>query len=479
MNLKTGFNLALAVILLGISDAVPASTAPRMVPVATKPGAEWKTFSTRTLDDLPAVAAAPADADLSQYGGLLARKEKATGFFHTAKVGDRWWLVDPDGCLCLNVGVAGVKMIPTPGARAALAAKFGSESNWAAGTTTLLRRNGFNAVGAWSDTTPLRAVAKPLVYTTIWNFMSSYGKKRGGTYQQPGHTGYPNDCIFVFDPAFEIFCDDYAKQLAADKDDPWLLGHFSDNELPFKPGLLTNYLALPAGDPGHKAAWDFLQSRHGAKAATADITERDKSEFLTLVAQRYFRIVSSAIKKYDPNHLYLGPRLHGMELLRCPEFFKAIGPFLDVVSVNYYRVWTPDSQVAMWSHQAQKPVLITEWYAKGIDSGMPNNGGAGWLVKTQRERGQFYQNFTLGLLESKVCVGWHWFRYSDNDLDDKTVDPSNRDSNKGIVNNRYEPYAPLLAEMKSLNEHVYSLVDYFDGTFTNRTDKRSLGEKGD
>ena len=30
--------------------------------------------------------------------------------------------------------------------------------------------------------------------------MSSYGKKRGGTFQKPGHTGYPNDCIFVFDP---------------------------------------------------------------------------------------------------------------------------------------------------------------------------------------------------------------------------------------------------------------------------------------
>ena len=110
---------------------------------------------------------------------------------------------------------------------------------------------------------------------------------------------------------------------------------------------------------------------------------------------------------------------------------------------------------------------------------MANTGGAGWLVKTQRERGLFYQNFALGLLESKVCVGWHWFRYSDNDLEEKATDPSNRDSNKGIVNNRYEPYAPLLAQMKSLNEHVYALADFFDGTSTNLADTRSPGEKGD
>ena len=140
--------------------------------------------------------------------------------------------------------------------------------------------------------------------------------------------------------------------------------------------------------------------------------------------------------------------------------------------MNYYRAWTPDAATMQsWSRLSGRPILITEWYAKGVDSGMPNTGGAGWLVKTQRERGLFYQNFTLALLESKVCVGWHWFRYSDNDLEDKSVDPSNRDSNKGIVNNRYEPYAPLLAAMKLLNQRVYFLANYFDeqaGTSANK-----------
>ena len=65
-------------------------------------------------------------------------------------------------------------------------------------------------------------------------------------------------------------------------------------------------------------------------------------------------------------------------------------------------------------------------------------------------------------MKSKVCVGWHWCKYSDNDPDDKAADPSNRDSNKGIVNALYEPYTPLLDAMKPLNGRVYGLIQHFD-----------------
>ena len=92
---------------------------------------------------------------------------------------------------------------------------------------------------------------------------------------------------------------------------------------------------------------------------------------------------------------------------------------------------------------------------------MANTTGAGWLVKTQRDRGRFYQNFALALLQSKGCVGWHWFKYIDNDLTAAKFDPSNADSNKGIVNNRYVPYTPLLEAMKQLNQRTYSLAEYF------------------
>lgn len=115
-----------------------------------------------------------------------------------------------------------------------------------------------------------------------------------------------------------------------------------------------------------------------------------------------------------------------------------------------------------WEQWSGKPFLITEWYAKGEDSGLPNKTGAGWNVLTEMDRGYFYQNFTIDLLKSKSCVGWHWFTYQDNDPLDLTTDPSNRDSNKGIVNSNYMPYQPLLDNMKILNDHTFELIKYLD-----------------
>jgi hypothetical protein len=453
---------AFALVLLVVVRLAQAESGMVMVQVQAAPGKNWTNYPTRTLAALPAAVTSQENPGLDQYGGLLTRKEKAAGFFYPKKIGDRWWLIDPEGGLFIHKAVVAVTPMGGTNAAAAFKDKYGGDSNWVAGTSSLLHANGFNGLGAWSDTGRLRQASQPLVYTRIWDFMSSYGRQRGGTYQQSGHTGYPKDCIFVFDPEFEKFCDSYAQRLAATKDDPWLLGHFSDNEMPFKRDAIINYLQLPGTDPGHQAALAWLQARHGRQATASDITEQDRKDFLALVTDRYYGIVAKAIKKYDPNHLFLGSRFHGEEL-NYPEVIRAAGVYVDVLSVNYYRTWTPSQEkLAMWSRESDRPILITEWYVKGADSGLSNNSGAGWIVKTQHDRGLFYENFTLGLLESKVCVGWHWFKYGDNDPSEPDTDPSNRDSNKGIVTFHYEPYSALLDMMKPLNDRVYALADYFD-----------------
>ncbi len=96
------------------------------------------------------------------------------------------------------------------------------------------------------------------------------------------------------------------------------------------------------------------------------------------------------------------------------------------------------------------------------DSGLPNATGAGWNVPTQDDRGIFYENFCLQLLRNPYSVGWHWFRYQDNDPEDLTTDPSNRDSNKGIVDIEYSPWLPLLRRMEKVNKQAYTLTRYFD-----------------
>jgi len=451
----------LAVLL--VASPLHAGPAWQMIQAKTELSGKWADHPTRTLADLPDLATNSEDFALDQYGGLSGRRLKATGFFYPAKLGDRWWLVDPAGGLFLKQGVASVCLSPGRESETALTEKFGDATNWATATTTLLRAHGFNSLGAWSDDGRLRQSPQPLAYTRMLNFMSGYGRKRGGTHPEPGHTGFPNGCIFVFDPAFETYCDEHARELSALKNDPWLLGYFSDNELPFTRDCLTNYLRLPETDAGHQAAADWLRAQ-GIDPARKEFTTAEQQDFLALVVGRYYRIVSAAIKRYDPNHLYLGSRFYGREVAE-PEVFRAAGAYADVISVNYYHVWTPSREkFTQWEQASGRPILITEWYAKAMDVGLPNTGGAGWIVKTQRDRGAFYQNFALSLLATKVCVGWDWFKYADNDLAGSRLNAPPPDSNKGIVNSQYEPYTTLLEAMKALNERAYSLASYFDGS---------------
>jgi hypothetical protein len=162
--------------------------------------------------------------------------------------------------------------------------------------------------------------------------------------------------------------------------------------------------------------------------------------------------------------MFLGSRFHGKTLKQQPVF-KAAGRYVDVISVNYYNTWTPDvEKMQDWTNLSGRPLLITEWYVKGADAGLPNESGAGWIVPTQMERGLFYQHFALNLLQFKNCVGWQWFKYIDNDPQATDADPSNSDSNKGIVTIHFQPYTSLLDKMKELNSRVYHLIDFFDNS---------------
>lgn len=86
----------------------------------------------------------------------------------------------------------------------ALEEKFGTRAAWAADQQEMLRRYGFNGLGAWSDVNTVRESERPMPYTVIVNPMGMYhGQHRrhfGGKYKQAGWQGYRFDLAMVFDP---------------------------------------------------------------------------------------------------------------------------------------------------------------------------------------------------------------------------------------------------------------------------------------
>jgi hypothetical protein len=431
----------------------------------------WSVYTAKTIDRLPGFTYT-ADPVLSNYGGWKVNQVTATGFFRVEKQGNRWWIVDPEGYPFIHKGVAVFRAGTSSGQKAALASKYGTEQNWVIQESQLLKNNGFNGTGAWSNVDLMKTNQVPLAYTVIVNPMGAYKaqdvkKYPGGVYPAGtyGWQGYRYDLAMVFDPEFDAFVESTIAPIAKYAADKNLLGYFTDNELPWKNDALDRHLKnLQPSEAGYIAAKKWLDERKGKDAGIADITPDDRLAFTGFYFETYLKKVAAAIRKYDPNHLYLGCRFNQeQEELNNSEMFKVAGKYMDVVSINHYRKWEPvQSIMADWTNWSGKPFIITEWYTKGEDSGLPNNSGAGWNVPTQTDRGYFYQNFTIELLKSKACVGWHWFTYQDNDPLDLTTDPSNRDSNKGVVNSQFVPYAPLMSNMKNLNTHVFELIQYLD-----------------
>ena len=117
------------------------------VRVQRKPGQPWRTYPTRVVraaDGLVATRRSP-------YGGDATRRFRATGFFRVERVDDRWWLVDPDGCRFVSVGINSVRPPRTPAGKAVLAEEFVDVAGWAEATARLLREHGVNTLGRWTN----------------------------------------------------------------------------------------------------------------------------------------------------------------------------------------------------------------------------------------------------------------------------------------------------------------------------------------
>lgn len=445
------------------------------VEVARVPKEPYYPRKTRTLDTVKNYSPRTSDLnDYDAYGGLICDiKFEKTGFYRIEQHNGRFWCVTPDGNPFYRKALVEVRPGASQKQREAINASFDSLDKWAMHETEHLRSLGFNSVGGWSDAELLTCVEQPPALSKIAYFINEYTRRIRTNTTDGGSTTSLGGAIPVFDPEFESFCDERACAVVSPfADNRNFFGWMSDNELHADFHLLDHYLVLDHTNSilsySYATAWTFLSFSAGKKNVfLSDVTDEMRLKFRAMIYNRYFKLVSAAIKKYDPNHLFMGSRfLPGC--YRDEYVNRVAGEYCDIISLNYYGAWTPESDlmanITRWSG---RPFVITEWYAKGMDvcneiTRLTNDTGAGWTVGTQKERGFFYHNYALKLLQCKGCVGFDWFKMWDNDPDNEKADWTNRNANKGIYNTQYQEYFELTSAMKYLNMNVYSLIEHFD-----------------
>lgn len=446
--------------------------------VSTADKMAWKPEKTRILYNmcnfLPDTTAESYKKLLDEYGGNKTMpRQEVTGRFYTKKIDGRWWIIDPLGYPRYERAVTSFRRGGSARCDAAWAQRFGSNEAWLRITSQELWSKGIHGTGAFCSNT----------YNIIQDHNAAHPETRLslspsvgfiGTFKSHMKYDYPKSASgddsdkligLVFYPGWEEFCDWYAPQVYAQfKDDPNVLGVFSDNEIDFttlngtNPRILERFLKITDdNDPAKKAALKFLADK--GYDDKYELDDWDNAEFAGIVAEQYYKYVSAAIKKFDPGMMYLGSRLNGQPMY-LEGVIKAAGKYVDIVGMNYYGRWSPEitTKISQWEKWMDKPFMVTEFYTKGMDSDLPNTSGAGFAVRTQYDRAYAYQNFTLGLLECRNCVGWQWFKYQDDDFPDN----GNAPCNKGLYGNDYRMYPYLGQFMKDVNYNVYKLIEFFD-----------------
>ncbi|MBE7046427.1 MAG: DNRLRE domain-containing protein [Ruminococcaceae bacterium] len=431
-----------------------------------KSGIEGDFFRTPTrimssIKDYTPVTQAPK---LNKYGSWIdGGKYEATGFFRTELIDGRWWIIDPDGYKQMHIAVSRVEPDRKNEAQAAgFDEKYGSIDGWVEKLNDDLIPYGFNGIGPWSDyqyTLNAKTVDPMVVAGYNGSFILGYDKN-----------SKVDNMLSVFDPEFETHADNVATTwIKPYADNPFVLGWITDNEPIANNDMLETYLTCnPFKDRNiynYYAAWAWLKDRYSEDASLEDITAKDEMDWVEYVYDRYMYVCVNAIRKYDKNHMIIGPKLDKNH----QGSFRALKKWVDIVGYDYYgNAWTADiPQVEQWYLWAGKPMINTEWYVKGDDArginDLTNESGVGWTATTQAERGYYYQSFVLSMLESDVFVGWQWFRYTDNlgGASDGSYSPD-KNANKGIYTRDYKPWTEILSIMKELNINVYSLTQYFD-----------------
>ncbi len=431
----------------------------------------WFAAISALLLSVPPACAQGAD-ELDEFGGLIGVRRAATGFFRTTRAQGRWWLVDPNGFLFLSVGVNGVSLGSDSKAgdtrasyRGSCLVKHDSEAAWAKATVERLRTWGFNTLGAGSDAVA-RGQRMPYAVALRCAGVDAEGKRRR----------FPD----VFDPAYERAVRRHAshvcRPLASDR---WLLGYFTDLDLPWEPTdsrpetLLAQFLGLSDEAGGRRVLLRFLEDRYlniselnrawgtdygsfeevgRSPQVGSRVPQNDLDAFQREVAREYFRIAHDAIRAVDKYHLILGPRF-------CQQVprpvLEAMADYVNVVSLSFRGTAPPAEHLRQIHRVAGWPVILADLGSQWRDDRGSDRTAAGTTPVAREDVGQLYQAFVEDLLALPMVVGYHWCGY----VDEASGDASRLAGARiGLVDIRDEPCAEFVRAVAEVNSGIYRLA---------------------
>ncbi|TLX78173.1 hypothetical protein E9993_00375 [Labilibacter sediminis] len=441
----------------------------------------------------------PSPQDRNKYGGWAkGKKYKATGHFRVEKIDDRWWLIDPEGCLFWSHGITGVakaaattrvmgrekyfSSLPDKNSTlyqfaknkkgniltynftgANLYRKYGEK--WQQRNSDLahqrLKSWGMNTFGNWSDEATYLQRRTP--YTVSVNFP---WKKVGGKLK------FPN----VFDPDYKLNLEKTFEKHVATWEDDYCIGYFVDNELHGWGKIGRAVQSSPAADNAKVELVKFLRDKYElieklnqswesnyaswqtflktTTEVTSKTAQADLLAFEKIMVELYYKTCREVIKAKAPNKLYMGSRLHNHyypdDLGHQRWIVPLAAKYCDVVSFNRYR-FVPNDLV-FHDKSIDKPIIIGEFHFGALDRGMLHTGLRS--VQNQEQRGRVYYEYIKGALENPYIVGAHWFQYGEQAV---TGRGDGENYQIGFLDVCDTPYQETIDACREIAEQMYEI----------------------
>ncbi len=345
------------------------------------------------------------------------------------------WLLKPNGERFFSFGVCVVTTGATktdfkPQNPSYAAYQHYPDSNvWAQATLKRLKSWGFSTIGGWSD---FRALSRCRDENFAFTPVLHVGSTAGVPWWDMWDTN-------IIERMHQIARD----QTAAVRDDPRLLGYYSDNEVGWWNATLFKMALEQKPTSGqrqrlvqllretyHNEWSELLKDFEPEDVGSFEELERGGRlylrpgsrgihtyrRFLALMAERYYALVRQVIHAHDSRGLVLGDRYQSFYY---PEVARAAAKYVDAISSNLNAAWLdgtfPRFYLETLHALTGKPVLVSEFYmaARQNRSGDKNDSGTFPTVNTQEERAHGFRGTVLALLATPYVVGADWFQYYD------------------------------------------------------------------
>ncbi len=420
---------------------------------------EWATEENETVSTEP--------YNYSRFGGYKQQRVKATGFFRTEKIDDRWWFVDPEGYLFLSIGVDCVNLGGGGNVRdvehrdgmykelppAHILEQYGQTGRGG---------RGFSSFGLWNqyrrfgDDFPEKA--RELVFKRMdkWglNTIANWSDTRIMQMNRKAFLiplrglGIAHDLMGlcdVYTPDFEATVRKNLKEFVEPyKNNPWLIGYFIGNEPAWlnEEARLCDLILKGKERPIRSALKKYLTENGD--------TPQTRKAFVFSTFRTFLSTTNRILKQQDPNHLNLGIRFGNIGVLD-PAILQICSEAFDVLSFNCYDLYPDPHMMDRALAITNLPMIIGEYHFGTVDRGMAQSL---WQVNSQQERGVAYRYYTERAYAHPGLIGTGYFQWCDQDL---TGRGDGENYNCGLIDVTDRPYREQVEAMMETAKHLYDI----------------------